>query len=194
VTATGGLYSAGIGGGSGGGGGNVTIEGNAVVAGTGGDYGAGIGGGLSGMGGTVLIADSTTVTATGATGAAGIGGGFGGAGGTIDIYALATIRAGADVGSAVVVVAYGGEAYVHIAHLAPPGLAIISATGSNFVFSAATNGYSGYDVEGADCALLPGGAWDWRQITNYTVNPDGSISVPLEIGDRRVIRLKLNTP
>lgn len=194
VTATGGLYSAGIGGGSGGSGGNVTIEGNAVVAGTGGDYGAGIGGGLSGMGGTVLIADSTTVTATGATGAAGIGGGFGGAGGTIDIYALATIRAGADVGSAVVVVAYGGEYYVHIAHLAPPGLVIMSATGSNFVFSAATNGYSGYAVEGADCALLPGGAWDWRQITNYTANPDGSISVPLDGEDRQIIRLKLNTP
>ncbi len=191
VTATGGLYSAGIGGGSGGGGGNVTIEGNAVVAGTGGDYGAGIGGGLSGMGGAILIADSSTVTATGATGAAGIGGGFGGAGGTIDIYALATIRAGADVGSAVVVVAYGGEAYVHIVRLAQPGLAIMSATGSNFVFSAATNGYSGYDVEGADCALLPGGAWDWRQITNYTVNPDGSISVPLDGENRQVIRLKL---
>ena len=194
VTATGGLYSAGIGGGSGGGGGNVTIEVNAVVAGTGGDYGAGIGGGLSGPGGTVLIADSSTVTATGATGAAGIGGGFGGVGGTIDIYALATIRAGADVGSAVVVVAYGGEYYVHIAHLAPPGLVIMSATGSNFVFSAATNGYSGYAVEGADCALLPGGAWDWRQITNYTANPDGSISVPLDGEDRQIIRLKLNTP
>ena len=109
----------------------------------------------------------------------------------IDIYALATIRAGADAGSAVVVVAYGGEYYVHIAHLAPPGLAIMSATGSNFVFSAATNGYSGYDVEGADCALLPGGAWDWRQITNYTVNPDGSISVPLDGEDRQIIRLKL---
>ena len=191
VTATGGLYSAGIGGGSGGSGGNVSIGGNAVVAGTGGDYGAGIGGGLSGTGGTVLIADSSAVTATGATGAAGIGGGFGGAGGTIDIYALATIWAGADAGSAVVVVAYGGEAYVHIVRLAQPGLAIMSATGSNFVFSATTNGYSSYDIEGADCALLPGGAWDWRQITNFTVNPDGSISVPLDAGTRRVIRLKL---
>lgn len=59
-------------------------------------------------------------------------------------------------------------------------------------FSAPTNGYSGYAVEGADCALLPGGAWDWAQITNYTVNPDGSISVPLDAGGRRVIRLKLN--
>lgn len=191
VSATGGLYSAGIGGGSGGGGGNISISGSAVVTGTGGDYGAGIGGGLSGTAGTVLIADSSTVTATGATGAAGIGGGFGGAGGAIDIYALATIRAGADVGSAVVVVAYGGEFYVHIAHLAPPGLAIMSATGSNFVFSATTNGYSSYHIEGADCALLPGGAWDWRQITNFTVNPDGSISVPLDAGTRRVIRLKL---
>ncbi len=191
VAATGGLYSAGIGGGSGGSGGNVTIGGNAVVAGTGGDYGAGIGGGLSGPGGTVLIADSSTVTATGATGAAGIGGGFGGAGGTIDIYALATIRAGADVGSAVVVGAYGGEAYVHIVHLATPGLAIMSATGSNFVFSAESNGYSGYAVEWADCVLLPGGVWNWRQITNHTVNPDGSISVPLESGGRKVIRLKL---
>ena len=191
VTSTGGLYSAGIGGGSGGSGGNVTIGGSAVVAGTGGDYGAGIGGGLSGTGGTVLIADSSTVTATGASGGAGIGSGFGGAGGAIDIYDLATIRAGTDVGSAVVVVEYGGEYYVHIAHLAPPGLAIMSATGNNFVFSAATNGYSGYTVEGADCALLPGGVWGWELITNYTANPDGSISVPLENGGRRVIRLKL---
>ena len=67
----------------------------------------------------------------------------------------------------------------------------MSATGSDFVFSAATNGYSGSIVEGADCVLLPGGVWGWELITNYTANPDGSISVPLEGGGRRVIRLKL---
>ena len=144
------------------------------------------------MGGTVQIADSSTVTATGATGATGIGGGFGGAGGTIDIYALATIRAGTDAGSAVVVIAYGGEAYIHIVRLAQPGLAIHRRQ------RAATSSQCGDEriqrlcrVEGADCALLPGGAWDWRQITNYTVNPDGSISVPLDGEYRQIIRLKL---
>lgn len=191
VTATGGANGAGIGGGLGGDGGSITIGGNAIVAGTGGSFGAGVGGGFSGAGGAAHIEDSATVTATGVGGGSGIGGGYLAAGGTMDIYALATIRAGADAGSAVVVGAYAGEAYVHIARLAPPGLAIISATGSNFVFSAATNGYSGYIVEGADCALLPGGVWGWELITNYTANPDGSISVPLEGGGRRVIRLKL---
>ena len=191
IAATGGANGAAIGGGLGGDGGKVTIGGNAIVVGTGGSFGAGVGGGFSGAGGAVHIEDAATVTATGVGGGSGIGGGYLAAGGTMDIYALATIRAGADAGSAVVVGAYAGEAYVHIARLAPPGLAIISATGSNFVFSAATNGYSGYTVEGADCALLPGGAWGWELITNYTPNPDGSISVPLEGGGRRVIRLKL---
>ena len=191
VTATGGLYSAGIGGGSGGGGGNVTIGGSAAVTGTGGDYGAGIGGGLSGEGGIVDIEDASTITATGVAGGAGIGGGFGGMGATVEIYAQARIWAGADEGSAVVVAVYGGQAYAHIAHLVSPGLAILSSAGSNFVFSFATNGYSGYAVEGSDCVLLPGGAWDWTQITNYTVNPDGSISVPVESGTRKIIRVKL---
>ena len=76
--------------------------------------------------------------------------------------------------------------------LVSPGLAILSVVGSNFVFSVASNGYAGHAVEGADCALLPGGAWGWTVITNYSVNPGGSISVPLDGGARKIIRLKQN--
>ena len=190
VAAAGGANGAGIGGGLGGDGGNITIGGNAAVVGAGGSFGAGVGGGFSGAGGTVHIEDSASVTATGAGGGAGIGGGYLAAGGTVDIYAQATMWAGVDEGSAAVVLVYGAEAYARIARISP-NLAILSSSGSNFVFSVATNGYSGYDVEGADCALLTGGAWNWALITNFTVNPDGSISVPLEGGARRIIRLKL---
>ena len=54
LTATGGKYGAGIGGGQGGAGGTVTINGGLVTA-TGGDLGAGIGGGRLGAGGEVVI-------------------------------------------------------------------------------------------------------------------------------------------
>ena len=75
VTATGGYFSSGIGGGCNGAG-DVTINGGTVTA-TGGNNGAGIGGGASGTGGTITI-NGGTVTATGGSsnnGAAGIGGG-----------------------------------------------------------------------------------------------------------------------
>lgn len=82
LTATGGQWAAGIGGGygSGGSGGTVTINGGTVTA-TGGNFGAGIGGGGSSSngnnGGTVTI-NGGTVIATGGIYAAGIGGGAGG--------------------------------------------------------------------------------------------------------------------
>ena len=50
----------------------------------------------------------------------------------------------------------------------------------------------GRGQSGGDCALLPRGAWGRTLITNYPVNPGGSISVPLECGARRIMRLKLN--
>lgn len=56
---------------------------------------------------------------------------------------------------------------------------------------AGTGGDYGAGIGGGLCALLPGGIWNWAEITNYTLNPDGSNSVPLEDGIRRVIRLKL---
>ena len=76
LTATGGYYGAGIGGGYYGRGENITITGGTVTA-TGGDCGAGIGGAVGGSGENIIITGST-VTAAGGNGAAGIGGGCGG--------------------------------------------------------------------------------------------------------------------
>ena len=76
LTATGGCYGAGIGGGYYGRGENITITGGTVTA-TGGDCGAGIGGAVGGSGENIIITGST-VTAAGGNGAAGIGGGCGG--------------------------------------------------------------------------------------------------------------------
>lgn len=217
VTATGGNYGAGIGGGSGGSGGNITIGGNARVTGTGGDYGAGVGGGLSGAGGNIQIGDASLVLATGTSGGAGLGGGFGGAGGTvtitwgtitaiadgsaaigaglngglgiISIGESAVVTAGQDAGGAVVVAAYNGEPYACIVH-ATPSLNNVAMIDGNFVFSANTNGYSDFIVEGAGCTLLTNGAWNWQLITNYGFNPNGSISVPMDGGSSIVIRMK----
>ena len=76
LTATGGCYGAGIGGGYYGSGENITITGGRVTA-TGGDCGAGIGGAVGGSGENIIITGST-VTATGGNCAAGIGGGCNG--------------------------------------------------------------------------------------------------------------------
>ena len=82
LTAIGGYYGAGIGGGDGTEG-NVTINGG-IVDSTGGYNGAGIGGGRNSAGGSVMI-NGGTVTATGGYYGAGIGGGYTGSGGTITI-------------------------------------------------------------------------------------------------------------
>ena len=217
VTATGGNYGAGIGGGSGGSGGDITIGDNAIVTGTGGDYGAGIGGGLSGAGGNIQIGDESLVVATGTSGGAGLGGGFGGAGGTVTItwgtitavadgsaaigaglnggggtiaiVDSAIVTAGQDPGSASIVAEYNGEPYAYIVH-ATPTLNNLAMIDGNFVFSANTNGYSDFIVEGAGCTLLTNGAWAWQLITNYGFNPDGSISIPMDGGSSIVIRMK----
>ena len=74
LTATGGSYSAGIGGSYWGSGENITINGGTVTA-TGSYYGAGIGGGENGSGENITI-NSGTVTAAGGSYGAGIGGGY----------------------------------------------------------------------------------------------------------------------
>ena len=78
LTATGGKYGAGIGGGEGGNGEDITIAGGTVNAASGDgadiDGGAGIGGGEYGNGEDITITGGT-VTATGGTAGAGIGGG-----------------------------------------------------------------------------------------------------------------------
>ena len=77
LTATGGCYGAGIGGGYYGSGENITITGGTVTA-TGGYGGAGIGGGAKGSGSNVTVSGAAQVTAT-----AGKSDGFYGAGATI---------------------------------------------------------------------------------------------------------------
>lgn len=74
VTATGGAGGAGIGGGSVGSSGNITISGGKVTATGGGMSASGIGGGYRGSGGTITISGGT-VTAKAGSDAFGIGGG-----------------------------------------------------------------------------------------------------------------------
>ena len=83
LTATGGNYGAGIGGGYNGTGSDITISGGEVKA-TGGAYGAGIGGGWVGSGSDITISGGE-VKATGGGNGAGIGGGWGGSGSDIAI-------------------------------------------------------------------------------------------------------------
>ena len=84
VSAAGGYYAAGIGGGEDGNATNITISGNAKVAAAGaGSGGAGIGGGDFGTG-SVLITDHADVTAYGGNQGAGIGGGAS-CGGSVEI-------------------------------------------------------------------------------------------------------------
>lgn len=83
LSASGGAFGAGIGGGYMQNGGTITIHGGTVRA-NGGDFAAGIGGAYTGNGGTVTITGGT-VTAQGGVRAAGIGGGIGGSGGDVVI-------------------------------------------------------------------------------------------------------------
>ena len=74
VKATGGIDGAGIGGGFEGSGSDITISGGEIKA-TGGSFGAGVGGGNKGNGNNITISGGE-VNATGGTNAAGIGGGL----------------------------------------------------------------------------------------------------------------------
>jgi hypothetical protein len=91
LSASGGGFGAGIGGGFMQNGGTVTIRGGMVHA-AGGDFAAGIGGAYTGNGGTVTITGGT-VTAQGGVRAAGIGGGIGGSGGDV-IITGGSVKAG----------------------------------------------------------------------------------------------------
>lgn len=75
LSATGGFFGAGIGGGYKGNGSNITITGSAEVTANGGKFGAGIGGGYMGSGSNITISGSAEVTAQGGLCGAGIGGG-----------------------------------------------------------------------------------------------------------------------
>ena len=98
LTATGGKFGAGIGGGNGGSGKNITITGGTVNA-KGGLEGAGIGGGTGGIGEAITI-NGGTVEATGGKFGAGIGGGLNGVGKNITIKGGTVNAAGGDNGGA----------------------------------------------------------------------------------------------
>ena len=99
VSAAGGYYAAGIGGGKYGDATNIIISGNAKVDATGSDSGgAGIGGGDFGTG-SVLITDHADVTAYGGNQGAGIGGGAS-CGGSVEISGNAKVTAVGANGSA----------------------------------------------------------------------------------------------
>ena len=110
VNAKGGLEGAGIGGGTGGSGENITINGGTVEA-TGGKFGAGIGGGLNGVGKNITIKGGTVNAAGGDNGGAGIGGGDRGSGEAITITGGTVNAAGGGQGAGIGGGNYGsGEA------------------------------------------------------------------------------------
>ena len=96
LTATGGNYGAGIGGGYEGSGSNIAIEGGKVEASSVGG-GAGIGGGSLGSGSNIAVSGGE-VTAQGGVGGAGIGGGQGGSGSNITISDGKVTATGAGAG------------------------------------------------------------------------------------------------
>ncbi len=100
VVATGGRYSAGIGGGYNGNGSDIIISGNAKVVASGSvSGGAGIGGGDYGVGENIRITDHADVTAYGGNQGAGIGGGLY-RGGSVEISGNAKVTAVGANGSA----------------------------------------------------------------------------------------------
>ena len=110
VNAKGGLEGAGIGGGTGGSGEAITITGGTVEA-TGGKFGAGIGGGLNGVGKNITIKGGTVNAAGGDNGGAGIGGGDSGSGEAITINGGTVNAAGGGQGAGIGGGNYGsGEA------------------------------------------------------------------------------------
>ena len=110
VNAKGGLEGAGIGGGTGGSGEAITINGGTVEA-TGGKFGAGIGGGLNGVGKNITIKGGTVNAAGGDNGGAGIGGGDSGSGEAITIKGGTVNAAGGGQGAGIGGGNYGsGEA------------------------------------------------------------------------------------
>ena len=125
VNAKGGLEGAGIGGGTGGSGEAITINGGTVEA-TGGKFGAGIGGGLNGVGKNITIKGGTVNAAGGDNGGAGIGGGDSGSGEAITITGGTVNAAGGGQGAGI-----GGGNYGSGEDITIKG-GTVEATGGDF--------------------------------------------------------------
>ena len=155
VNAKGGLEGAGIGGGTGGSGEAITINGGTVEA-TGGKFGAGIGGGLNGVGKNITIKGGTVNAAGGDNGGAGIGGGDRGSGEAITITGGTVNAAGGGQGAGIGGGNYGsGEA--------------ITITGGTVE---ANGGLFGAGIGGGNAASI-GGSGKNITITGGTVNAAG---------------------
>ena len=169
VTATGGDCGAGIGGAVGGSGKNIIITGSTVTA-TGGNCAAGIGGGCNGNSSHITITDST-VTATGKEGGAGIGGGGGGSGGSggnITITGSTVTATGGDCGAGI-----GGGRNRNGSH--------ITITGSTVT---AEGGYGGAGIgggaKGSGSNVTVSGA---AQVTATAGKSDGFYGAGATIGN-----------
>ncbi|MCC8160167.1 MAG: carbohydrate-binding domain-containing protein [Oscillospiraceae bacterium] len=146
LTAKGGYYAAGIGGGYNSAGENITINGGTVTT-IGGYYGAGIGGGTNGTGiggGSYITINGGTISATGGNYAAGIGGGGSSSGSYIKITGgiinAAGNRGGAGIG--------GGSS--------GQGNDIEISGGTVTAAGGVENSYSGAGIGGGDYASASG--------------------------------------
>ena len=158
LTATGGSYSAGIGGSYWGSGENITINGGTVTA-TGSYYGAGIGGGENGSGKNITI-NGGTVNAKGGSQGAGIGGGSDGSGENITINSGTVTAAGGSYGAGI-----GGGYWGD--YKSGNGGKDITINGGTVT---ATGGYLGAGIGGGDS-----GIGENITITDGTVTATGGI-------------------
>ena len=174
VSAAGGYYAAGIGGGEDGNATNIIISGNAKVAAAGaGSGGAGIGGGDFGTG-SVLITDHADVTAYGGNQGAGIGGGAS-CGGSVEISGNAKVTAVGANGSAGIGTGYHNA-------MVKPDREDIKVTISENADVTAVGSYEG--------AAIGNGAYCWQgkttiNITGGTVTAIGGKKLTSAIGGSR---------
>lgn len=192
VVATGGRYSAGIGGGYNGNGSDIIISGNAKVVASGsvsggagigggdcgtgsvfitdnadvtaygGNQGAGIGGGLY-RGGSVEISGNAKVTAKGANGSAGIGSGY--SYGSSDLDTNVTISENANVTA---VGSYGGAA-IGTGYRHKNGKTTINITGGTVTAISGENAIT-YDGEEVLPSAIGGGSTGRAQDVTVTIN------------------------
>ena len=151
LTATGGKFGAGIGGGNGGSGKNITITGGTVNA-KGGLEGAGIGGGTGGIGEAITI-NGGTVEATGGKFGAGIGGGIIGSGENITITGGEVKATGGANGAGI-----GGGDGSGGSNVTVSGAAQVTATagkGSRYAGAGATIGGGGSSTQDSDGNTVP---------------------------------------
>ena len=162
LTATGGSYSAGIGGSYWGSGENITINGGTVTA-TGSYYGAGIGGGENGSGKNITI-NGGTVNAKGGSQGAGIGGGSDGSGENITINSGTVTAAGGSYGAGI-----GGGYWGD--YKSGNGGKDITINGGTVT---ATGGYLGAGIGGGGIGMYDG----YTNGENITINGgSGSVSI-----------------